>query len=62
VEKTLRQILAHRVLCQKGLIVMEHAPYESPLPQVGSLITVQKREYGDTAISFLAFEPWDNLE
>ena len=56
VEKTIREILTHRVLCQDGLIVMEHAPYESPSKGLGRLVTLRQRTYGDTTISFLGFK------
>jgi len=59
VEKTIRQILAHRILSQDGTIVMEHAPYESPPRDIGELLAIEQRTYGDTAVSFLGFEMLD---
>ena len=59
VEKTMRQILAHRVVSGDGMIVMEHAPYESPVRDHGELAIVRQETYGDTAITFFGFTKVD---
>ncbi|NIO05646.1 MAG: 16S rRNA (guanine(966)-N(2))-methyltransferase RsmD [Proteobacteria bacterium] len=55
VEKTIRVILKFSILSLNGVIVMEHAPYESPERDQGELITLTQRRYGDTTISFFGF-------
>jgi 16S rRNA (guanine(966)-N(2))-methyltransferase RsmD len=59
VEKTIRQILANSVLSGDGMVVMEHASYESPTRDHGELVTVRQETYGDTTISFLGFNRLD---
>jgi 16S rRNA (guanine966-N2)-methyltransferase len=55
VERTIKGILAHNVLSQDGIIVMEHAPYESLSRDYGTLVTLKQKTHGDTAISFFAY-------
>lgn len=59
VEKTISEILAHGILSQDGMIVMEHAPYESLSRNHGKLVTLKQKTYGDTIISFLGFKMLD---
>lgn len=59
VEKTIREILAHRVLSEDGMVVMEHAPYEIPMRDHGKLVTLRQETYGETTISFFSFETLD---
>jgi 16S rRNA (guanine966-N2)-methyltransferase len=61
VAKTIREILANGVLAPGGIIVMEHAPRESPPPAMGELVILNQRAYGDTLVSFLGFTSADRL-
>lgn len=59
VEKTIGQILAHRVLCEDGMLIMEHAPQESLLEAHRELVTLRQKTYRETTISFLGFKMLD---
>lgn len=59
VEPTIEGILTHRVLCVDGMIVIEHAPAESPSRDHGTLLTLRQKRFGETVISFLGFEMAD---
>lgn len=55
VDKTVQEILAHRVLSKEGVIVIEHASSESPHGDQGELATLKQKTYGDTTVSFFGF-------
>jgi 16S rRNA (guanine(966)-N(2))-methyltransferase RsmD len=55
VEKTVEEILGHGILSEDGMVVIEHAPSESPGTGNGRVVILKQKKYGDTAISFLGF-------
>jgi 16S rRNA (guanine(966)-N(2))-methyltransferase RsmD len=55
VEKTVQEIVDRRLLSREGMIVMEHAPSESPRGDQRGLIILRQKTYGDTTVSFLGF-------
>jgi 16S rRNA (guanine(966)-N(2))-methyltransferase RsmD len=56
VTKTIRAILAHPLLSQGGVLVMEHAPDECTPETIGNLVRFAQRTHGDTVISLFRFE------
>jgi 16S rRNA (guanine966-N2)-methyltransferase len=59
VERTIGQILIHRVLTEDGLVVIEHGPNESPAQRHGKLAILRQKTYGETTITFLGFKMVD---
>jgi len=59
VERTIGQILIHRVLTKDGLVVIEHGPNESPAQRHGKLAILRQKTYGETTITFLGFKMVD---
>jgi 16S rRNA (guanine(966)-N(2))-methyltransferase RsmD len=62
IAKTIREILTHKALAPRGILVMEHAPHESPPSDMGELVILNQRVYGDTVVSFLGFTVSDRPE
>ncbi|NIQ38249.1 MAG: 16S rRNA (guanine(966)-N(2))-methyltransferase RsmD [Proteobacteria bacterium] len=55
VDKTVQEILGQGILSEGGMVVIEHAPSESPSTGNGRMAVLKRKKYGDTAISFLGF-------
>jgi 16S rRNA (guanine(966)-N(2))-methyltransferase RsmD len=55
VEKTIRHILAHNLLSEDGVLVVEHTLGEAFLRDHGELSFLRQEAYGEATVSFFGF-------
>ena len=56
IEKTMDNLLKNDIINKNGLIIAEHH-IDDVLPEnIGNLILIDKRKYGDTCLSFYTYD------